>query len=169
MSVDEERIDEAVLALLWPTLHDARRVRIDIVQAGCREQRRNRRPGAAAVRSGKGSILAGQGLRADGALDGVGIDLEPAVMEAARQGRAVAQGVADRDGELGTSRDAARLALSPWSKSGDDRHRLRLPCDRECDLGADCVLEPVPGCLRRVSGWRVAGGRSMPMPSPLSV
>ena len=87
-------------------------MRIDVVELGGREQRGEDGPCAApAVRSSEERVLARDGLRADRALDGIVVDVEPAIVEEALERGAPAYSVADRVGEFGFARDALELGL----------------------------------------------------------
>lgn len=61
------------------------------------------------------------GLRPDGALDDVGIELDPAVVEEALEVLAATQGVADRFGELALAGDTAEFGLPALEQLGDHR------------------------------------------------
>ncbi len=74
-------------------------LRIDVVKFCRRQQRGKGRPSSsAAVRPGEERIFAGDGLRADGPLDGIVVDVDPAVMKEALEIGAASSSVSDRVG-----------------------------------------------------------------------
>ena len=80
------------------------------------------------------SILAPEGNRPDGSFDGVGIELEPAVLEEQHQPRPVAQGVADRRGQGGAPGDPPQLGREPGVQGVHNGPAALLP-DRTSLLG----------------------------------
>ena len=90
---------------------------IDAVHLGGLQQRCDRCPcPTAAVRSGEQGILAGDGLRPDGALDGIAVDIEAAVMQEAFESLASACGIADRLGEFGLAGNAPQFLFPERAK-----------------------------------------------------
>jgi hypothetical protein len=75
--------------------------RIDAVELGCLDQSGDDGPVVAAiVRSGEEGVLAVESERADRSLDGVGVDLDAAIVEEAAEPGPAAERIADRVGEL---------------------------------------------------------------------
>ena len=92
------------------------------------DQRGDNRPvAAAAVRAGEESILAIEGDRANGTLDGVRVDLDPAVVEEPGQALLTRQRIADRLGELALLADERELGAQPRLEVGEDWARALLP------------------------------------------
>ena len=103
-------------------------MRVNAVEFGGREERGEGGPGSpAAVGPGEQGVFAGDRLRADGALDDVVVDFDPAVAEEALEVGATGQRVSDRLGELRLARDATEVGLPALEQIGDDRCRLLLP------------------------------------------
>src|SRR5258708_10899714 len=72
---------------------------LDLVELGGSDEGADGCPsGAAAVGSGKQLVLAADRDRADDALDGIGVEVDAAVIEEAAKGAPAGQGVADRIG-----------------------------------------------------------------------
>ena len=119
-------------------------VRIDVVELAGLDQRGDDRPVlAAAVGAGEERVLAVERDRADGALDGVGVDLDPAVVEEAREALPARERVADRLGELALLADERELGAQPGLELGDERTRSFL-ADGAALVGraaADVVLD----------------------------
>lgn len=93
-------------------------------------------------------VHAGDGLRADGALDDVGVELDAAVVKEALESGAPRQSVAVHLGGLGLARDAVQFAGPTLAQFGDDR-RGRLLTGRLSGLGgasADLGLEAPERC-----------------------
>src|SRR4051794_26523361 len=80
------------------------------------------------------SILPAEGNWPDRPLDGVGVQLEPAVLEEQDQTLPVAQRVADRLGQAGLARDPLQLGREPAVQGIHDRLAALLP-DRASLLG----------------------------------
>lgn len=78
----------------------------------------------AAVGTGEQSVLAGHGERPDGALDGVGVNLDAAVIEEEAQARPACQEVAERVGQLALLADEGEPLAKPGLEGVDDG-RLR--------------------------------------------
>ena len=117
--------------------------RIDVIHPCGLQKCGNRRPcPPAAVGSGEGRILAGDGLWPDRALDGVAIDVAPTVEEAL-EGLAAAPGVSDGLGEVRFARDARQLLFPERPEFSDDGLRLFLPRGAASlgVLGADFFLD----------------------------
>ena len=89
-------------------------------------------------------------LRADGALDDVGIELAAAIGEEAFQSGAPRQGVADHLGGLGPARDARLLAGRALEQLGNDRRGHPI-----LDWGL-LTLRRLAGCGRNL-GLAVGG------------
>lgn len=69
--------------------------------------------GCALIRSGEESIIAIEGDGPDGALDGIGVLLDPAVVEETGQILPQRQCIAEGVGQAGTPRQASELGLCP--------------------------------------------------------
>src|SRR5690606_28316208 len=97
----------------------------------------------------------------DGALDGVGVDLDAAVIEEAAQAFPVAQTVADRFGQRRASRQPSQLFVEPRLQRLDQWPRSRLPPStaRVGRLAADLGLDSIQ---RADTLQRVAGDRRVP-------
>ena len=80
----------------------------------------------AAVGAGEERILAIERDRPDGALDDVGVDFDPAVIEEAGEARPSRESVADSLGELALLADEGELRLQPRFERIDDRAASRL-------------------------------------------
>jgi len=108
------------------------------------------------------SILAPESDRPDRPLDGVGVQLHPAILQEQHQPRPVAQGVADRLGEGGAPGDPLQLGREPGLQGLDDRSATLLPGRAPylgrvtADLGFDRVELADPA--QRLFGQRRAGG-----------
>lgn len=90
MAVDDAREDVCEIG-----------VRIDAAQFACFDQRGDHGPILSAViRSCEERVLAIERDRADRPLDGIGVDLDPAVVEEAREAAPVRERVANDLGEL---------------------------------------------------------------------
>ena len=81
---------------------------------------------ATTVGAGEERVLAIEGDGPDGTLDGVGVDLDAAVIEEARQAEPTAQGVADRTGDRRFLRDSGELNFQPSLEAVEDRLCLVL-------------------------------------------
>ena len=96
-------------------------VRVHVVEPAGADQRGDDCPVlAAAIGAGEERVLPVQGDRADGALDGVGVDLEASVVEEAPETVPELQRVPDRLGEARLARQAAELRLEPGPEGLDD-------------------------------------------------
>lgn len=133
---------EGVDVAVGPTVGDALEgdcepgLRIDAIELGGGQKGSDGGPGSATpIGAGEERILAGDGLGPDGALDGVGVDLDAAIAEEALKRLAAAGRVADGLGQSGFSRDAGEFGLPELEEVGDDRRGLRLP-DGPTLLGA---------------------------------
>ena len=103
-------------------------VGVDAAELAGFDQRGDNRPvAAAAVRAGEESILAIEGDRANGTLDGVRVDLDPAVVEEPGQALLTRQRIADRLGELALLADERELGAQPRLEVGEDWARALLP------------------------------------------
>ncbi len=104
------------------------RVRIDAAELAGFDQRRDDRPVlAAAVRAGEESILAIEGDRANGTLDGVRVDVDPTVVEEPGQAFPTRQRITDRLGELALLADERELGAQPRLEVGEDWTRALPP------------------------------------------
>ena len=102
-------------------------LRIDAVQLAGLDQRGDHGPVlAAAIGAREESVLAIEGDRADRTLDGVGVDLDPAVVEEAREAVPVRERVADGLGELALLADEGEPVAQPGLESDDERTRSLL-------------------------------------------
>jgi len=72
---------------------------------------------ATAIGASEERILAGE--RTDGALDRVGVDLDPPVVEEARQARPARECVADGFGDRALLRDGGKLGFQPRLQAVD--------------------------------------------------
>ena len=87
---------------------------LDVVQLAGLDQRSDHGPVlAAAVGAGEQAVLAVEGQGPDGALDGVGIELDAAVVQEAGEALPAAQGVADRLGQLAFLADGLEPGAQP--------------------------------------------------------
>ena len=87
-----------------------------------------------AVGTGEQGVLAGERQGADRALDGVVVDLDPAVVEEEGQAWPAGQRVADGFGQLGLLADGVELGAEPGLQVLDDRTAL-LQARRTAGLG----------------------------------
>src|SRR6476659_9767069 len=95
---------------------------IDVVHLRGLQECGDRRPCLpAAIGSGEQSILAGDRLRADRALDGVAVDIEAAVTQEALETLAPDLGIADRFGKSRLAGDTGQFLFPEWPEVGDDR------------------------------------------------
>jgi di/tricarboxylate transporter len=131
--------------------------RLDPVQLRARHQARRDRPVMRpAIAAGEQGIAAPKSDRPDRALDRVGVQLEPAVLEEQHQPLPVAQGIAERLGQAGARRDPLQLRAQPAVQRLHQRPAALLP-DRTACLGrmaADLGLDPVqlPDPAQRLLG-----------------
>ena len=89
-------------------------VRLDAIELGGRDQRTEHRPmHGAAIRSREPVILAAQCDRANGARDGIVVDLDAAVVEEAAERRPAREGVADGLSEGTVGWDPGQILLQP--------------------------------------------------------
>lgn len=114
----------------------------DLVHSGRRQQGRDVRPcSAATIAAGEQVVLARNRLRSDRALDGIGIDFDPAVGEEALECAAPRDGIADRFGKLRFARQfqqflphsaksAATMGATCPGAQSPSLHRLRSSCCR---------------------------------------
>ena len=103
-------------------------VRFDGEQLAGFDQRGDDRPVlGAAVGTGEQGVLAIEGERADGALDHVVVDFDPAVIEEQSKPCPARQRVADRLGELGLLADQRQFLAQPWLKRFNQRPAALLP------------------------------------------
>src|ERR1700722_13752520 len=102
--------------------------RLNVVELGGGDERTHRCPSSgSAVGSGEQVVLAAEGDRSDGALDGVGVELKTAVTEEAAKRAPAGQGVADCLCDAAAGRDLRELGLEPCLHIGDQRQRPGLP------------------------------------------
>lgn len=95
---------------------------IDVVEFARFDERGEDRPVlAAAVGTGEQGILAIERERTNGALDDVGIDLDPSIVDEATEPIPPRQGIADRLGDGALLRDHAELRFEPGFQIIDDR------------------------------------------------
>lgn len=80
----------------------------------------------AAVGAGEQGILAGEHDRPDGPLDGVGVDLDSAVVDEPAQPVPAGEDVADCFGELGLLADPLQLVSEPGLEGVEDRSAVLL-------------------------------------------
>ena len=96
-------------------------VRLDAVELRRADQGGDDRPVlGAAVRPGEEGVLAGQGDGSDGALDGVGIELDAAVVEEPDEAVPELERVADGLGKAGAAWQSGLLRLQPGAQSLDE-------------------------------------------------
>jgi hypothetical protein len=108
------------------TIDDARedvgqiRERVDVVQLAGLDQGRDDGPMfGASVRAGEQRVFPIERDRADGALDGVVVELDAAVIDEARQALPARQGIADGLGKLAFPADQAEFYAQPRLKRVD--------------------------------------------------
>src|SRR4051794_550024 len=87
----------------------------------------NRPVAGSAIRPSEQAILTPEGHGTHRPLDGVGVQLEPAILKEQHQPLPVAQGVADRLGEGGLARDLPQLDGEPGVEGLHDRLAALLP------------------------------------------
>ena len=133
------------------------------------DQRGSLRPMlAAAVRASEQGVLAVQGQGPDRALDDVGIDLDPAVVEEQAQAGPAREGVADRIGEFALAADQAELLAQPWLQGFDHwstsflTHGTPLVGRATTDLGFDPIQRG--DACQRLLGDRRGGGEFVEEP-----
>ena len=161
--------EESVEFAIGPVVGDALQgqfepgLRIDVIELGGREQCGKGRPcSSAAVRSGEERIFARDGLGADGPLDDVVIDIDPAVMKEALEIGAAPQSISDRVGQFGFAGDALQLrlpALEQFERRSPRRSCAAPPgriwgCRRE-SLARRSITRP----CARPSRWRCRTNR----------
>src|SRR5580700_2415616 len=124
----QQRIE---LVPFGPSRHDAFKYisqpgqRFDTIQFCRLHERRDDRPvPSAVVVSGEKRVLPGYRYRSDGALNGVGIELDAAIFEEHDQSVPVVQRVTDRLGQGGSTRDAAELFGEPDMHGLNERPAL---------------------------------------------
>jgi hypothetical protein len=138
-------------------------VRVEVVELAGLDQGGDDGPVlAATVGTGEQGVLAVQRDRADGALDGVGVELDAAVVEEAGEPVPELEGVADRLGEAGLAGQPTELGLEPGTKVLDQRPRagLALGVAGLWITAADLRLDGVEGgdpAQRLLGDRRVAG------------
>ena len=76
---------------------------------------------SAFIRSGEEIVFAAQGNAAQGALGGIVVDLQPAVVEVASQGRPACEGIAHGAGEFGLGRELGSGDVEPGPQLVDRR------------------------------------------------
>ncbi len=106
----------------------------------------DRRPSvAAAFTSGKQTVFARDGLRADCPFNDVGVDLDTAVFEKEFQRVPAGHRIADRFGCLGLAGDLCQFPLPDVKKMGDNGCGPLLSEGRT-DVGRDCQEFRVRAC-----------------------
>jgi hypothetical protein len=112
------------------------------------------------------SVLAPQGDRPDRPLDGVRVELEPAVVEEQHQPRPVAQGVADRLGQGGAPETRPSWIVSQACKASTigllrSCRTVAAPRRAAADLGLDRVelADPAQRLLRQAASRWTGGAR----------
>lgn len=94
--------------------------RIDVVQLAGLDQGRDGGPMlGASVGTREQRVLPAERDRADGALDGVVVEFDAAVIDEARQALPARQGVADGRGKLAFLADQAEFCAQPRLERGD--------------------------------------------------
>src|ERR1700730_14329979 len=123
------------------TVDDARedvgqiRERVDVVQLAGLDQGRDDGPMlGASVGTGEQGVLPVERDRADGALDGVVVELDAAVINEARQSLPARQGIADCFSKLAFLADSAELCAPPRFERVDQGTAFR-GSDRSAVLG----------------------------------
>src|SRR5271167_3700436 len=102
-------------------------LRIDAAQLAGLDQRGDHRPVLpASVGAGEERVFTIEGDRADRTLDGIRVDLDPAVVEETREAGPVREGVADDLGELALLADEGEPVAQPRVESDDERTRSFL-------------------------------------------
>jgi hypothetical protein len=99
-------------------------------------------------------ILPAKPNRPHGSLDGVVVDLDPAVFEKARQPVPMGKRIADCPGEAGFLRDLHEPRVEPEFELFDEWLRLGLPGSETlaCRLTADAVFDFVE-CANAAQGF----------------
>jgi len=104
-------------------------VRLNVVHLACFNKRTKCRPsGSANIRACEEMILSSERNRTDGALNRIGIELDPSVVQETRQAIPARQRIADRIAEPAAARHAAELLLEPDRsaiRSAGDLPRMR--------------------------------------------
>ena len=99
-------------------------LRIDAVELAGSKQRSATRPGpGAVVIAGEEGVFSGERNRTDEILDRVGVHLDAAVIEEARQAVPPLEGVTDVSRQLGGAGQAPELRIEPGVQGLDDRGR----------------------------------------------
>jgi hypothetical protein len=102
-------------------------LRVNAVQLTSLDQRSEDGPMlAAAIRSGEERVLAIEGDRPDGALDDVGVDLDPAVIEEANKAIPATEAVANGLGDRALPGNGGELAFQPGLELDGDEISYRL-------------------------------------------
>jgi hypothetical protein len=102
--------------------------RVDIVQLTCIDQRGDGGPVfGAAIRACEQGIFPVERDGADGAFDGVVIELDATIVDKACQALPARQGVPDCVGEFALLTDKAKFFPQPWFKGIDQRLTFLLP------------------------------------------
>ena len=103
-------------------------LRVDAVQLAGLDQRSDHRPVVAAlVGAGEQCVFAIGRERADRTLDGVGVDLDAAVVEEPAEPVPAIQGIADRLGELALAAGAGEAGLQEPAQARDQGSAALLP------------------------------------------
>lgn len=120
---------------------------LDVVEPGSLDQGSDDGPGlGAAVGAGEQVVLPSQGDRRHGRLDGVGVDLDAAVVEEPAQTVPAGQSIADRLAQLAFGGDLGGLGLEPGLEGLEDGP-APLPPQRLPPIGvlpADLCLDAIP-------------------------
>ena len=112
------------LAGLRKALEDFHANKDAFIELGGRDERTDRCPSrGSAVGSSEQVVLAAEGDWSDCALDGVGVELETAVIEEAAKRVPAGQGVTDCICDAAAGRDLRELGLEPRLHVGDQRQR----------------------------------------------
>ena len=122
-------------------------LRIDGVELGGLDEGRQNSPVlAAAVGSGEQGVLAVQRQRPDGALHGVVVDLDPAIVEEQGEPLPARERIADGLSQLGLLTDGLKSGAEPGLEGLEDRTAVELArrLARVLGLSTDCLLYTSP-------------------------
>ncbi len=97
-------------------------VGLDLIQLAGRDQRADDRPTmSATIAAGEQVVLAAKRDRTDRAFDRIGIELDAAIVQEARQSVPTRERIADRFSERAAARDQAERGIEPDVQRVDDR------------------------------------------------
>ena len=133
--------------------------RVDVVEFAGLDERSDGGPVfGAAIRSREQRIFPVERDGADGAFDGIVVELDTAIVDEARQTFPARQGVPDCFGELALLADQTKFCAQPWFKGIDKRLTFLLP-DGATFIGAAATDVFLDGIERGNVFERFAGNR----------